>query len=163
MDSTTTKELSQEQLDRIKKNQQRARELRQEKLAKQLQESRDNQGKIVIELLHDTDHKKKKEEEDILEDFEIGASEYITKEQASKLYCLPIESIELCSHIVKENPKCAKFAAMKLFARKEVRKRARERFGGIDGLKQERLRREQKRLKKDMESCENVFESKTNA
>jgi len=164
--------LSKDELDRIQKNQQRARQLRQEKITKQSQQETKEKEESRIQnkgggrgenvVLHDKDVKKKEavEEEEILEDFEIGASEYITKEQASKLYCLPVASIELCSFIVKENPKCPKFAAMKLYARKEIRKRARDRFGSMEGLQEERRSREQKRLKKDMEGVENIFESK---
>jgi DNA-repair protein complementing XP-A cells len=163
--------LSKDELDRIQKNQQRARQLRQEKITKQSQQETKEKEESRIQnkgggrgenvVLHDKDMKKKEaEEEEILEDFEIGASEYITKEQASKLYCLPVASIELCSFIVKENPKCPKFAAMKLYARKEIRKRARDRFGSMEGLQEERRSREQKRLKKDMEGVENIFESK---
>jgi len=167
MDPTAPMELTQEQLERIQKNQQRARELRQEKekITKKLQETiqRNEDGKETAEGIQvDPPEKieKEKQEIEILEDFEVGASDFITKEQCKEQYCLPLASIDLCSFIVKENPKCPKFAPMKLFSRKEIRKRARERFGGLEGLQQERIQRQEKRLKKDMETCQHVFESK---
>jgi len=167
--------LSEEELERIRKNLLRARELRQEQRNKEQQSQQETKkrGAISIHLqnegdllksekkkegLHGNDRGIEEEGGDVLEDFEKGASDYITKEQASKLYCLPTGSIELCSFIIKENPKCPKFAPMKLFSRKEIRKRAHERYGGLQGLQQERRKRGEKRLKKDMESCENIFD-----
>jgi DNA-repair protein complementing XP-A cells len=157
----TIMELTPEQLERIQKNQKRALEIRLKKQGmcpNHSKENRNEEGKVTQSS--EKQEEKSNGDEDDLEDFEIGASAYITKEQASKLYCLPVESIELCSDVMmKENPKCSKFAAMKLYSRKEIRKRARERFGGLEALRSERIRRQQKRLKKDMDATLHVFES----
>jgi hypothetical protein len=46
---------------------------------------------------------------------------------------------------------------MKLYLRSEVRRRAWKRFGGKKGLIQERARRKEKRLNRDLEDMRDVF------
>mmetsp|Transcript_13563 Transcript_13563/g.16441 ORF Transcript_13563/g.16441 Transcript_13563/m.16441 type:complete len:193 (+) Transcript_13563:647-1225(+) len=96
-------------------------------------------------------------ENEILEDFEIGASTHVTKQDAMKLYCLPQGTLAVCSYIEKDNPRQSKWNKMKLYNRSEVRERARERFGGLDGLVAERRRRELKRFEKEFEDASTVF------
>lgn len=97
------------------------------------------------------------EDEESLEDFEISASEYITKSDAQRLYCLPLGTLAVCSHIERENPHKKGWSNMKLYSRSEVRRRARKRFGGKKGLIQEREKRKEKRLEKDLEETKDVF------
>merc|ERR1712038_2191700 len=59
---------------------------------------------------------KLEEEEDVeLEEFEVGASPYVTKGEAMQMYCLPQGTLDVCSFIEKENPRNKKWNAMKLF------------------------------------------------
>ncbi len=95
-----------------------------------------------------------------LEDFEVGASQYVTKQQAMKMYCLPAGTLAVCAFIEKDNPKQSKWSKMKLYHRSEIRRRARERFGGLDGLIEERNKRELKRVERDYQSAYDVFESR---
>lgn len=100
------------------------------------------------------------EEDDMeieLEEFERGASQYVTKQDATKLYCLPMGTLNVCTFIEKTNPRQAKFSTMKLYERREIRRRARERYGGLEGLKEERRKRELKRFKRDFEEVDKVF------
>jgi len=86
--------------------------------------------------------KKEEEDSDIeLEEFEKGASEFVSKKQATKMYCLPEGTLSVCQYVEKSNPKQPKWSAMKLFHRSEIRRRSRERFGGLEGLREERERR----------------------
>lgn len=101
------------------------------------------------------------EDDDIeLEEFEKGASRYVTKGQAMKMYCLPNGTLSVCSYVEKSNPKQNKWSAMKLFFRSEIRRRARERFGGLVGLREERAKRELKRFERDYKSAGDIFEKK---
>jgi len=104
------------------------------------------------------DEDDEKEEEE-LEDFEINAAPHVTKTEATKVYCLPEGTLSVCNYIEKTNPKHGKWSNMKLYNRKDIRKRARERFGGLEGLVEERNRRERKRFERDWEDVEamNVF------
>lgn len=92
-----------------------------------------------------------------LEAFEEGASGYITKQEAMKMYCLPVGTLEVCSFIEKPNPRNGAWNAMKLYDRCEIRRRARKRFGGLEGLMLERRKREEARFKNDMEKTKDVF------
>lgn len=100
-----------------------------------------------------------KEEEEELEDFEINAAPHVTKTEAMKVYCLPEGTLSVCNYIEKDNPKHGKWSKMKLYNRKDIRKRARQRFGGLDGLVKEREKRERKRFERDWDDVEamNVF------
>ena len=105
-------------------------------------------------------NKPQDEDDDIeLEEFEIGASPYVTKQQAMKQYCLPPGTLAVCSYIEKDNPRQSKWSKMKLYHRSEIRRRARERFGGLEGLVDERNKREKKRFERDYQSAHDVFDS----
>jgi DNA-repair protein complementing XP-A cells len=98
------------------------------------------------------------DEKDVeLEDFEVGASPFVSKKEAMQTYCLPEGTLAVCSFVEKENPRNKKWAPLKLYNRAEIRRRARERFGGLEGLVKERQRRVEKRFRKDMETAKNVF------
>lgn len=97
------------------------------------------------------------EDEESLEDFELSASEYITKSDAQRIYCLPLGTLAVCSHTERENPHKKGWSNMKLYLRSEVRRRARKRFGGKEGLIREREKRKEKRLEKDLEESQDVF------
>jgi XPA protein C-terminus len=92
-----------------------------------------------------------------LEDFEIGASDLVTKKEAMKVYLLPEGTLAVCPYVAKQNPHSKGFAPMKLYHRSEVRRRSRERFGGLEGLVKERRRREENRFQKDLEQTKNIF------
>ena len=99
-----------------------------------------------------------KEEEDVvLEDFEVGASPFVSKSEASQLYCLPEGTLAVCTFVERENPRNKAWAPLKLYKRAEIRRRARERFGGLEGLLEERRKREERRFKKDLKAAENIF------
>ena len=95
--------------------------------------------------------------EEQLEDFEIGASEHVTKQDAMKLYCLPNGTLAVCEYIEKPNPRNGSWKPMKLYKRSEIRRRARERFGGLEELVAERKKREAKRLEQDMSKAQDFF------
>ena len=97
------------------------------------------------------------EDEESLEDFELSASEYITKSDAQRIYCLPLGTLAVCSHTERENPHKKGWSNMKLYLRSEARRRARKRFGGKEGLIREREKRKEKRLEKDLEESQDVF------
>merc|ERR1712127_1016029 len=69
-----------------------------------------------------------------LEDFELGASEYVSKREATDVYCLPKGTLAVCSFVEKKNPYNMGFTSMKLYNRADIRRLARERFGGLEGL-----------------------------
>jgi XPA protein C-terminus len=95
---------------------------------------------------------------DEIEAFEENASEYITKQEAMKVYCLPMGTLDVCRNcITKPNPKHPTWSDMKLYLRKEIRYRAHQRYGGMLGLIQERNKRNQIRLQKDMEQSRDIF------
>ena len=95
---------------------------------------------------------------DEIELFEENASEYVTKQEAMKVYCLPMGTLDVCRNcITKPNPKHATWSNMKLYLRKEIRYRAHLRYGGMVGLIQERKQRNQNRLQKDMEQSKDIF------
>lgn len=97
------------------------------------------------------------DDESSLEEFEHNASQYITQTEAQRSYCLPMGTLDVCSYIERDNPHKRGWSKMKLYARKEVRRRARKRFGGKAGLIQERESRKRKRLEKDLEEMKDVF------
>lgn len=97
------------------------------------------------------------DDDEPMEDFEIGASSHVSKEKAKRLYCLPDGTLEVCSFVEKENPRNKGFQPMKLYERKELRRRSRERYGGLEGLQEERRRREEKRFQNDLERTKDIF------
>lgn len=103
--------------------------------------------------------KRKLEQE--LEDFERGAPPHVSKAEAMRVYCLPEGTLAVCRVVAeKDNPRNKNWTKMKLYDRQEIRRRARERFGGLEGLQEERRRREEKRFEKDLEKVkEEMFGS----
>ena len=97
------------------------------------------------------------EEDTVLEPFEVDASPFVTKKEAMKVYCLPEGTMAVCKHVEKENPHRKGWTPMKLYSRAEIRRRARKRFGGLEGLVKERQERERKRFEKDLEKTRDVF------
>mmetsp|Transcript_17641 Transcript_17641/g.24888 ORF Transcript_17641/g.24888 Transcript_17641/m.24888 type:complete len:164 (-) Transcript_17641:205-696(-) len=160
-------ELTDEQRERIRKNKERALEIRKKREDQKRKERSEVEENPLNVDEKSYDNKKRKSYDDIesskeeeLEDFEKGASEYITKQQAMKIYCIPEGTLQVCSFIEKENPRQKKFAPMKLYRRDEIRDRAHKRFGGLKGLVEERRRREMKRLEKDLDRSDNFFKRK---
>jgi hypothetical protein len=168
--------LTEEQQEKIRQNKARALEI--QKRRKLEQESAKNERKTAaVEggdvTVKDSGNKRRKmspenikgeakdqsAEEDIVEpeEFEMGASEFVTKKEAMKMYCLPEGTLAVCSFSEKANPHHKGWTPMKLFNRSEIRRRARERFGGIEGLIAERQMREDKRFQKDLERTKDVF------
>jgi XPA protein C-terminus len=66
---------------------------------------------------------------------------FVSKKEAMQTYCLPEGTLAVCSFVEKENPRNKKWAPLKLYNRAEIRRRARERFGGLEGLVKEQQRR----------------------
>jgi hypothetical protein len=107
--------------------------------------------------MKEKDKAKDVEEKVEVEQFEEGASDYVTKKEAMKMYCLPEGTIAVCSFIERENPRQKGWVPMKLYSRSEIRRRARERFDGMQGLIEERRKREQKRFENDLERTKDIF------
>eukprot|EP00541_Cyclophora_tenuis_P012919 CAMPEP_0116547192 /NCGR_PEP_ID=MMETSP0397-20121206/3641_1 /TAXON_ID=216820 /ORGANISM="Cyclophora tenuis, Strain ECT3854" /LENGTH=198 /DNA_ID=CAMNT_0004071697 /DNA_START=209 /DNA_END=805 /DNA_ORIENTATION=- len=105
------------------------------------------------------EEEEEEEEGVVLEDFEISASPFVTKKEAMQAYCLPEGTLAVCSYAEKENPRHKGWTPMKLYNRAEIRRRARKRFGGMEGLIAERTRREQKRFERDLEATKDIFKS----
>lgn len=97
------------------------------------------------------------DDESSLEDFERDASLYISQTEAQKTYCIPMGTLAVCSYVEKDNPHKKGWNKMKLYLRSEVRRRARRRFGGKQGLIDEREKRRKKRFEKDMKETKDVF------
>jgi len=98
------------------------------------------------------------EDDDLpLEDFEIGASEFVTQTEAQKVYLLPMGTLRVCRYVEKENPRNRQFQPMKLYHRAEIRRRARDRWGGIPGLQRERTRRQDEQFERDLRKTKNIF------
>ena len=112
---------------------------------------------------NDEDQKVEKKEKDddeediILEEFEINASKYVTKNEAKHMYCLPEGTLAICEYIEKENPHNKLWKPMKMYLRSDIRRRARQRFGGMDGLIKEREQRQQRQYNKDLQQTKNIF------
>jgi len=143
--------LTEEQNEQITKNRERALELQKKR--------KEEQQEQVVK-------KRRLEEKDdddgmVLEDFEINATPLVTKKEAMSVYCLPQGTLDVCEFVEKENPRKKGWTPMKLFSRSEIRRRARNRFGGLEGLVEERKKREMNRLKRDLEETKNVFSAKT--
>ena len=103
--------------------------------------------------------KLKEENDDVeLEQFEEHASEFATKTEAMKMYCLPEGTLAVCQFTEKDNPHNKGWTPMKMYWRSEIRMRARKRFGGLEGLVTERKRREERRFAKDLEKAKDIFE-----
>jgi hypothetical protein len=109
-----------------------------------------NRDDASIEDVNDND-------ESSLEDFEKNATPYISQAEAQRTYCIPLGTLAVCSYIEKDNPRKSGWSKMKLYVRSEVRRRARKRFGGMEGLIIEREKRKKKRFEKDLEETKDVF------
>jgi len=175
----TNMALTEEQRERIRQNRERALRIKKERMERlareRLEESNKkrrlnnndegeaSQGKPSNDTLVSSKKQKldsaKEEEEDVkLEDFELGASDWITKSEAMKMYCVPQGTLAVCQVEEKPNPRHASWKPMKLYIRSEVRQRARKRFGGLEGLVEERSKRRQKQLERDMAKARSIFE-----
>jgi XPA protein C-terminus len=161
-------ELTDEQKERIRRNKERALAIQRKRRSLELGELSQHIDVAVKSDRSDGEESSKKlrtsslddsDEEVELEDFEVGASEWVTKKEAMSKYCLPEGTLAVCKYTEKENPHQKGWKPMKLYSRAEIRRRARERFGGLEELKAERLRREEKRFSNDLEKTKNVFQS----
>jgi len=92
-----------------------------------------------------------------LEEFEVGASKYVTKKEAMKMYLIPEGTLAICKYEEKPNPHNKKFQPMKLYDRAEIRRLSRERFGGLNGVIEERRKRQDKRFDKDLDETKDLF------
>lgn len=172
--------LTEEQKERIRKNRERALRIKKERMERLAKEEADKkrkwkerEGETLVEAKPGNDTTatvsaskrqkvveapaKKEEEEVELEDFEIGASEWITKSEAMKIYCVPQGTLAVCQVEERPNPHHASWKPMKLYLRSEIRKKARTRFGGLQGLVEERNKRRQKQLDRDMAKARSIF------
>mmetsp|Transcript_15185 Transcript_15185/g.31040 ORF Transcript_15185/g.31040 Transcript_15185/m.31040 type:complete len:175 (-) Transcript_15185:97-621(-) len=167
--------LTEEQKERMRINRERALEIRRKKAAKKsspvlaqaipsvasgqngVKGDFDENG-MERKAKENEDAKEGKSEDDVeLEEFELAASQYVTKAEAMKMYCLPEGTLAVCSYIERDNPRRKGWAPMKLYERAEIRRRARERHGGLEGLQEERRKRELKRFQRDLEDTKDVF------
>jgi hypothetical protein len=142
--------LTEEQLERIRQNRERALEIQKRKRERIFDDQTNNEGKGTKKQIVG--------EEDLeLEDFEINASKFVTRKEAKEVYCLPDGTLDVCCFTEKENPHGRGLKPMKLYERTEIRRRARERIGGLTGLIAERERRRNKKFQNALESTKNLF------
>jgi len=87
----------------------------------------------------------------------VGASPLVSKREAMQTYCLPEGTLAVCTFEEKDNPRHKGWAPLKLYKRSEIRRRARARFGGVEGLVEERKKRAEKRFRKDLKTAEDIF------
>ena len=158
--------LTEEQKQKIKENRERALALKKKKA-----EERAAEKKEELEVANATksnddealrDDNKNEDSNDEgdnleLEDFEVGASPWVTKDEAMRKYCLPQGTLAVCSYEERPNPRNKSWTPMRLYKRSEIRRRARERFGGLEGLVEERRKRDKKRFANDMAETRDVF------
>eukprot|EP00538_Stauroneis_constricta_P011841 CAMPEP_0119546440 /NCGR_PEP_ID=MMETSP1352-20130426/865_1 /TAXON_ID=265584 /ORGANISM="Stauroneis constricta, Strain CCMP1120" /LENGTH=172 /DNA_ID=CAMNT_0007591147 /DNA_START=286 /DNA_END=800 /DNA_ORIENTATION=+ len=162
--------LTEEQRERIRKNRERALDIqRKRKLERVVEKEKQNQRnesqetekrqKTIRNVTQEDGKDEVGDEEmkilqlDVLEQFEENASPWVTKKEAMKMYCLPQGTLAICEVEERQNPHHKGWTPMKMFNRSEIRRRARKRFGGLQGLLAERTRREENRLLKDMEKA----------
>uniref|UniRef100_A0A7S2PT66 XPA C-terminal domain-containing protein n=1 Tax=Leptocylindrus danicus TaxID=163516 RepID=A0A7S2PT66_9STRA len=171
--------LTEEQKERIRKNKERAQALRRNATERRKRQLDDVQSTCSVpnaessapnkpnkrahpcnDKGNDGDKNNNDDVEDdvVLEDFEIGAAPRVTKKEAMSMYCLPEATLQVCSFVTKENPHRKGWSSMKLYDRSEIRRRARARHGGLEGLAAERKKREQKRFEKVLEQTKDVFQ-----
>jgi hypothetical protein len=158
-------ELTEEQREQIRRNRERAiqkQKERKERLEKEKQEKENEQTeKRELEkktIASSSPSNKKQKVELELEDFEVGASEWISKTEAMKMYCVPHGTLAVCEVEERPNPHNQRWKPMKLYRRSEVRERSRKRWEGMEGLCAEREKRQQKQLERDMETAQSIFE-----
>ena len=167
--------LTEEQKERIRKNRERALQIqkrrREEREKNEISDQIAEERKTLLKK-QKTDESSKsamsrptstvKEDQEFhseapLEQFEEGASEWVTKTEAMTMYCLPEGTMAVCSYEEKENPRNPKFKPMKLYKRSEIRYRAHKRHGGLEGLIEERNKRRQRKLERDLEEARDIF------
>lgn len=180
---TAPVELTPELRERIRKNRERALQIQAERKRK-LQEQQKEKEKTRTNIQEKNKQKQKlerseqgqetkrlkreggdetatkKDEEVDCEDWEIELSEWVSKKEAVEKYCLPEGTLAVCEVSTKDNPHNKGWAPMKLYRRSELRNRAYKRYGGKEGLIEERTKREQKRLAKDLKDAEDIFAKK---
>ena len=175
--------LTEEQRERIRKNKERALQIQKERREEKEKTKRNitqNNSNIHVEKLKPSKKQKtahssanttsestsctstRTEDHHFhsdapLEDFEEGASEWVSKKEAMTMYCLPEGSMAVCSYEEKQNPRNPLFKPMKLYKRSEIRYRAHKRHGGLEGLIKERNKRRKRKLEKDMEQARDIF------
>jgi DNA-repair protein complementing XP-A cells len=159
--------LTEEQRERIRKNKERALRIQKERREQKEKKEEIKNRKIDKPNIDDKTKpsKKQKTQNDDhryhsnapLEDFEEGASEWVTKKEAMTMYCLPEGTMAVCAYEEKQNPRNPLFKPMKLYKRSEIRYRAHKRHGGLDGLIKERNKRRKRKLDKEMEEARDIF------
>lgn len=164
--------LTEEQRERIRKNRERALQLQKERNQQKEKEESDRKRKqnntekeSEASKQSPSNKKTKKDEENDetnttdgpIEQFEEGASEWVTKKEAMNVYCLPEGTLAVCEVEERENPHNKLWKPMKLYRRSEIRERAHKRYGGVDGLIAERTKRRERKFAKDMEAAKNIF------
>jgi hypothetical protein len=161
MDGESGGSLTDEQRERIQRNRERALEIqRRRKLeAQQTSQEEAKRRKVTPRKRQSKiDTQDDKEDTDVeLEEFEKDASAWVTKKEAMKVYCLPEGTLAVCACEEKANPRNKGWTPMKLYNRAEIRRRARERFGGLQGLIDERRAREEKAYERDLLQADKVF------
>jgi hypothetical protein len=158
--------LTEDQRERISRNRERAlqkQKERKERLEKEKKENeqtekRELEKKTIPSSSPSSNKKQKVDLELELEDFEVGASEWITKTEAMKMYCVPQGTLAVCEVEERPNPHNKGWKPMKLYRRSEIRERSRKRWEGLEGLCAEREERQQKQLKRDIETARSIFE-----
>ena len=158
-------ELTEEQKERIRRNRERAlatqKRKKEEQRALGVGNGLEEERKSAVESSEKRprlEKEAKDEEEDVeLEDFEVGASPFVSKREAMQTYCLPEGTLAVCAFVEKENPRNKAWASLKLYKRTEIRRRAMARFGGLEGLVRERRKREERRFRKDMKTAGDIF------
>jgi hypothetical protein len=159
--------LTEEQKEKIRQNRERALEIRKKKVEDQLskggaavgkEEQKDQEGRARKRVKFGQKKEEEVEEEGVeLEEFEVNASQFVSKKEAKQMYCLPDGTLEVCSFVEKDNPHHKGWTPMKLYKRAEIRRRARKRFGGLEGVAEERQKRAERRLYKDLEDTKDIF------
>ncbi len=76
-----------------------------------------------------------------------------------KEFLLPDDTISLFKSVDKPNPKNSMWRPMKLYLRKHAREKAYARFGGAEGLAQEKEKREQLKFSKQLKEAAEMFGS----
>jgi hypothetical protein len=156
-------ELTEEQRERSRKNRERALEIQRNK-RKIREEEEEAKAKEKNAKKRKTDLTTGSGTSDTissampLEDFEVGASEWVSKKEAMSTYCLPEGTLAVCECKERDNPLHKGWKPMKLFRRSEIRQRAHKRFDGMEGLVEERNMRRARKLAKDMKEAEKIFE-----
>jgi hypothetical protein len=150
--------LTEEQTERMRKNREKALELQKKR---KLKDTNETQQQNELNKKRTMKQDDTNEEGIELEEFEVNASAFVTKKDAMKVYCLPMGTLAVCEIVEeRENPRNKGFSPMKLYERAEIRRRARERFGGLQGLVEERKKRAEKRFEADFAKAKDIFSSK---